>query len=138
MESATIKVTTKHTTDRNCCVAFGKRLSTSREIAGLTQAGLARQVAVTRSAVAQWELGNSYPVIDKVRSIADAIRVTPEYLLFGTTNNRPQTLAGSIPLIDRLNEKLQDFLAKHQGQLSCAPYFKRSSYSAAPGIVRSL
>ncbi|QIV65784.1 putative HTH-type transcriptional regulator [Mesorhizobium phage Cp1R7A-A1] len=96
---------TKPTMDREGCIAFGKRLAEARENAGMSQSELSRMLAISRSAVGQWELGNTYPAVDNVRRIADAVRVSPEYLLFGISNSNPQRLVDSIPLIDRINGK---------------------------------
>ena len=41
--------------------AFGQVMLTLRTHIGLTQAGLADQLGVSRRAVAEWEAGSSYP-----------------------------------------------------------------------------
>jgi transcriptional regulator with XRE-family HTH domain len=41
--------------------AFGQRMLTLRNAIGLTQAGLANRLGVSRRAVAEWEAGSSYP-----------------------------------------------------------------------------
>ncbi|GHO79704.1 tetratricopeptide repeat protein [Ktedonobacter sp. SOSP1-85] len=41
--------------------SFGQMMLTLRTTIGLTQAGLASQLGVSRNAIAQWEGGNSYP-----------------------------------------------------------------------------
>ena len=41
--------------------AFGQRLLTLRTSLGLTQAGLAQHLGVSRKAVGKWEAGESYP-----------------------------------------------------------------------------
>ncbi|HZU02638.1 MAG TPA: AAA family ATPase, partial [Ktedonobacteraceae bacterium] len=41
--------------------AFGQAMLTLRTSMGLTQAGLAQQLSVSRQAVADWEAGSSYP-----------------------------------------------------------------------------
>src|SRR5438128_10783861 len=41
--------------------AFGQRMLTLRTSIGLTQAGLGERLRVSRRAVAEWEVGSSYP-----------------------------------------------------------------------------
>jgi transcriptional regulator with XRE-family HTH domain len=41
--------------------AFGQLMLTLRTHLGLTQAGLADALGISRRAVAQWEAGSSYP-----------------------------------------------------------------------------
>ncbi len=41
--------------------AFGQRMLTLRTTIGLTQAGLADRLRVSRRAVGEWEAGSSYP-----------------------------------------------------------------------------
>ena len=63
--------------------AIGARIRAARERAGLTQAGLAAQIGVTRSAVAQWETGRSGQVGGNLTQIAAILGVGVEHLLLG-------------------------------------------------------
>lgn len=47
-----------------------------REVAGLSQRDLARQLNVSQSAVAQWELGQTDPTLANLMQIAAALHVT--------------------------------------------------------------
>jgi transcriptional regulator with XRE-family HTH domain len=63
--------------------AIGSRIRAARERLGLTQAGLASQVGVTRSAVAQWETGRAGQVGGNLAQIASVLQVGVEHLLLG-------------------------------------------------------
>ncbi len=62
---------------------IGSRIRSARERLGLTQAGLAAQVGVTRSAVAQWETGRAGQVGGHLTQIASVLGVGIEHLLLG-------------------------------------------------------
>src|SRR6266852_7320871 len=49
--------------------AFGQMMLTLRTTIGLTQAGLAELLRVSRRAVAEWEAGSSYPKADHLKEI---------------------------------------------------------------------
>jgi transcriptional regulator with XRE-family HTH domain len=65
--------------------AIGGRIRAAREARGLTQAGLANLVGVTRSAVAQWETGRSGQVGANLALIAEILGVGVAHLLLGET-----------------------------------------------------
>ena len=48
---------------------FGQMMLTLRTTIGLTQAGLASQLGVSRNAVAQWEGGSSYPKAEHLQRV---------------------------------------------------------------------
>jgi len=60
---------------------FGARLAKIRDDAGLTQTALARKIEVSQSAISQMEAGERKPSFDMLRQLADALGVTPAYLL---------------------------------------------------------
>jgi transcriptional regulator with XRE-family HTH domain len=49
--------------------AFGQTMLTLRTSIGLTQAGLADLLGVSRRAVAEWEAGSSYPKADHLKQL---------------------------------------------------------------------
>src|SRR6266853_1415390 len=49
--------------------AFGQLMLTLRTTIGLTQAGLAERLGVSRRAVAQWEAGSSYPKVERLKQL---------------------------------------------------------------------
>jgi transcriptional regulator with XRE-family HTH domain len=61
----------------------GARISVARHARSLTQEDLAREVGVSRSAVAQWETDRSGQVGGNLARIAAVLGVSAEYLLTG-------------------------------------------------------
>ena len=51
--------------------AFGQMVLTLRSSIGLTQAGLADQLGVSRRAVAEWEAGLSYPKAERLKQLIE-------------------------------------------------------------------
>ena len=51
--------------------AFGQLMQTLRTTIGLTQAGLADRLGVSRRAVAGWETGASYPKADRLKQFIE-------------------------------------------------------------------
>ena len=49
--------------------AFGERMLRLRSAIGLTQAGLAQQLGVSRREVSRWEAGESYPNVDSLKAL---------------------------------------------------------------------
>src|SRR6266480_350272 len=51
--------------------AFGQMILTLRTTIGLTQAGLADQLGVSRRAVAEWEAGSTYPKAERLKQLVE-------------------------------------------------------------------
>lgn len=63
-------------------MTIGERIHEARKKAGLTQTELAKKIGVMHSAIHKYETGiiTNIP-IDRIRSIASALNVTPAYLM---------------------------------------------------------
>ena len=64
-------------------MGFGKRLAQVREDAGFTQSSLARAVGLSQSAISQIEAGDRNPSYETIRQLAEAMSLTPAYLVGG-------------------------------------------------------
>lgn len=62
---------------------FGRRLREARAAAKLTQDQLGDRCGVSRNAVSRWESDTDMPGMDKMGSIAKAVRESADYLLTG-------------------------------------------------------
>lgn len=62
-------------------MGFSEKIYSLRTQAGMSQAFLAEKLQVSRQTVSKWELGTSYPEIDKLVAISDMFQVTTDYLL---------------------------------------------------------
>jgi len=65
------------------------RIAAARRARGWTQGELARQVGVSRSAVAQWETGRAGQVTANLARIAAVLDVGVEYLMHGEDKRAP-------------------------------------------------
>ena len=68
---------------------IGARIAAARQVRGWTQGGLAAQVGVSRSAVAQWETGRAGQVTANLARIAAVLDVGIEHLMRGRTSACP-------------------------------------------------
>lgn len=60
---------------------FAEKIYALRTQAGMSQASFAEILQVSRQTVSKWELGASYPELDKLVAISDLFHVTTDYLL---------------------------------------------------------
>lgn len=69
----------------------GERIRLARLARGMTQAALAREIGVSRSAVAQWETDRAGQVRANLARIAAALGVSVGHLVTGEAEDHPQT-----------------------------------------------
>ena len=62
---------------RNRDYAFGQVMLTLRTTIGLTQAGLARYLDISRKAVGEWEAGLTYPNAEHLKQFVVLAIVSP-------------------------------------------------------------
>jgi transcriptional regulator with XRE-family HTH domain len=67
-------------------ISAGERIRAARVAAGLTQEALAREVGVTRSAVAQWETDRAGQIGGNLARIAEILGVSVGHLLTGVSS----------------------------------------------------
>ena len=81
-------------------MSLGLRIRVARRRAGVSQAGLAEMVGVTRSAVANWESSSvqTYPSSQRLQRIAEETGVSYEWLATGRGTPVPD--ASDIPAAD--------------------------------------
>ncbi len=82
---------------------FPQRLRAARKLRGLNQGELARRAGLQASAISHFETGARKPSFDNLKRLADALKVTTDYLL-GRVDD-PAGLAGA------------DRIYRHLGQL---------------------
>jgi transcriptional regulator with XRE-family HTH domain len=80
-------------------MTFGEKLKKARMEAGYTQNELANKLTVSRAAIAKWESDRGLPDVTNLKAIAEALRVSMDYLLDDGSNldfsvtNKPIDLA---------------------------------------------
>lgn len=62
-------------------MGFSEKIYALRTQAGMSQASFAEKLQVSRQTVSKWELGTSYPEIEKLLAISNLFHVTTDYLL---------------------------------------------------------
>lgn len=62
-------------------MSFSEKIYALRTQAGMSQASFAEKLQVSRQTVSKWELGTSYPEIEKLLAISSLFHVTTDYLL---------------------------------------------------------
>ncbi|HYC40318.1 MAG TPA: helix-turn-helix transcriptional regulator [Chitinophagaceae bacterium] len=70
---------------QNSKAAFGKRLTAAREAKGLTKEKLGKVVGVHHSQVGRYEKGEASPSAEVLKKMANALDVSTDYLMNGTT-----------------------------------------------------
>lgn len=66
---------------------FGSRVREARKRAGLSQAELANAVDLERTAITQIESGRALPSLPRLIALCNALKVTPNDLLWGKPAN---------------------------------------------------
>lgn len=65
---------------------IGERIKQARTALELTQVGLAKKASLSRSAVVHYEQGNAVPGSVELVKLAEALNLSPNYLLSGSDN----------------------------------------------------
>jgi len=88
---------------------FKERLRTAREFRELSQGELAQRAGLQASAVSHFETGTRKPSFDNLKRLADALRVTTDYLL-----GRSDDMEGSATSADALHRKYSGLSTEYQ------------------------
>ncbi|MDP4131036.1 MAG: helix-turn-helix transcriptional regulator [Bacteroidota bacterium] len=98
--------------------SFAQRLREAREAAGLTKDRLGKLVSVHYSQIGRYERGQASPSADVLKKIANALNVSTDYLMNGTTadlaaeNIRDKTLINQFNRISELSEEDKTVVSK--------------------------
>ena len=88
---------------------FPVRLRTARAARNLSQSKLARLANLQPSAVSHFETGTRKPSFDNLKRLADALRVTTDYLL-----GRTDLMDASAATVDKLHRHYSGLSAEYQ------------------------
>lgn len=89
---------------------FQDKLQILRKQKGMSQEKLAEKVGVSRQAVAKWEVGQSYPDVDKLIILSDLFRISIDKLVKDYENE--SCSYEYIKQQDYINEEVIDFLRR--------------------------
>ncbi|MFT4145192.1 MAG: helix-turn-helix transcriptional regulator [Mobilitalea sp.] len=73
-------------------MTIGEKIQKLRKEKGLSQEQLANQLEVSRQAISKWELGESFPDINKVVLISEYFQVTTDYLIKDYSSDEEQSV----------------------------------------------
>jgi transcriptional regulator with XRE-family HTH domain len=86
---------------------FGRRMADARRRAGLTQVELAKMLGVNQQAITAWERQNVALRAEQLRSLAEALNTSSDYLI-GISNGMKETKASSSGKVGRLFEQVSN------------------------------
>ena len=93
-----------------------------RKKMGLSQSELAQQLNVTRQTVASWENGKTYPDLDMVVRLSEALETDPNHLLYPKKNKKTIEV-GNISLLWTVAAMTVCFLTLTFGSALWVPLF---------------
>ena len=103
---------------KNSKAAFGKRLTAAREVKNLTKQKLGEVVDVHHSQIGRYEKGEASPAAEVLKKMANALDVSTDYLMNGTTadlaaeNIQDKTLINQFNRITELSTENKTVVSK--------------------------
>ncbi len=98
--------------------AFGKRLTAAREAKSLTKDKLGKVIGVHHSQIGRYEKGDASPSAEVLKKMANALNVSTDYLMNGSTadlaaeNIQDKTLINQFNRISELSEDNKTVVSK--------------------------
>ena len=92
-------------------MAFGDKLRSARQAAGLTQRELAKRIGMENSSICNWEKGRSVPYVDTIETICWVLHVDPAYFFEkdeGEAEQLPPTFASQYEKLDEHGKAVVD------------------------------
>ena len=88
---------------------FADQLKAARELRGLSQTDLAKLTGLQPSAISHFETGKRAPSFDNLKRLADALRVSIDYLL-----GRSDSPGASTPMAEKIFRDFANMTASDQ------------------------
>lgn len=85
-------------------ITFAERLKEARKSAKLSQDALAKKIGRTKSTISRWESGERNPKMFEMVELENALGVSAENLMYGTSEIKTTTISE----INRVSSKLSD------------------------------
>jgi transcriptional regulator with XRE-family HTH domain len=83
---------------------MGERIQQLRKNAGITQADLAKKIAISHTQMARYEIKNIYPPADVLKNLADVFGTTIDFLVMGDTESKAQASLKDTELINQFKK----------------------------------
>lgn len=81
--------------------SLGERIKVRRKEVGLSQSDLADKVGISYAQIGRYETKDSQPPAKTLTAIADALGVSPDFLLYGSANEKAKTKLSDPELINQ-------------------------------------
>ncbi len=83
---------------------MGERIQQLRKNLGITQADLAKKIAISHTQMARYEIKNIYPPADVLKNLADVFGTTIDFLVMGDTESKAQASLKDAELINQFKK----------------------------------
>jgi transcriptional regulator with XRE-family HTH domain len=83
---------------------MGERIQQLRKNSGITQADLAKKIAISHTQMARYEIKNIYPPADVLKNLADVFGTTIDFLVMGDTESKAQASLKDTELINQFKK----------------------------------
>jgi transcriptional regulator with XRE-family HTH domain len=83
---------------------MGERIQQLRKNLNLTQADLARKIAISHTQMARYEIKNIYPPADVLKNLADVFGTTIDFLVMGDSEGKAQASLKDAELINQFKK----------------------------------
>jgi transcriptional regulator with XRE-family HTH domain len=83
---------------------MGERIQQLRKNAGITQSDLAKQIAISHTQMARYEIKNIYPPADVLKNLADVFNTTIDFLVMGDNEGKAQASLKDTELINQFKK----------------------------------
>lgn len=83
---------------------MGERIQQLRKNAGITQADLAKKIAISHTQMARYEIKNIYPPADVLKNLADVFGTTIDFLVMGDNESKAQASLKDTELINQFKK----------------------------------
>ena len=124
-------------------ITFAERLKEARKCAKLSQDALAKKIGRTKSTISRWESGERNPKMFEMVELENALGISAETLMYGTSEIKTTTLSEinrvSSKLSEHRQEKVLDFAQAEltdqnkENTIKLFPYNVQEKLSAGTG-----
>ena len=124
-------------------ITFAERLKEARKSAKLSQDALAKKIGRTKSTISRWESGERNPKMFEMVELENALGISAETLMYGTSEIKTTTLSEinrvSSKLFEHRQEKVLDFAQAEltdqnkENTIKLFPYNVQEKLSAGTG-----
>ena len=124
-------------------ITFSERLKEARKSAKLSQDALAKKIGRTKSTISRWESGERNPKMFEMVELENALGISAETLMYGTSEIKTTTLSEinrvSSKLSEHRQEKVLDFAQAEltdqnkENTIKLFPYNVQEKLSAGTG-----